>query len=580
VGPAAVYRRHEPERTALYTIVEAQLETALEQARLRSEHGFGYPAFVERTFRDYLACGRRELGFTRVRCASCGFERLLAFSCKRRGLCPSCESRRMADTAAHLVDRVLPVVPYRQWVLSLPIPVRLLLAREPALLSKTLRIFTQRLFAYQRRRAREMGIEADAARHEPRRRTPMITDARCAAVTFVQRGGGAINVNPHFHTVGADGVFDVRDDGSVRFVPLLAPTDEDVEAICAEVASRVLRMVERHRDDAGDDDLGDDDGLSPTLPLAFAPGPSTPPAPRWEHPAQQRAPRGRRCATVKGFSLHAETTVGALDRRGLERLCRYGLRSSFALSRLTVKEDGTLRYRLKRPWPDGRTELRLEPLELMRRLALLIPPPRAHTVRYHGAFAPASSIRAAIRPRALSAEVHGRHGTRADNAAPGCSTFGHPDSSERPGPPSLPASTDDRVQPQESKPKEATTPNLAELDPDLLLTVMGDRPDEASLLPVRQRRLDWATLLRRVFAVDLTVCPRCTGAMKVLCAVNDPPVVQKILRHLGLPTEGPRCAPARGPPEPEFDFDIDQDTEPWGDDEGLELDVEDENLEA
>jgi hypothetical protein len=56
--------------------------------------------------------------------------------------------------------------------------------------------------------------------------------------------------------------------------------------------------------------------------------------------------------------------------------------------------------------------------------------------------------------------------------------------------------------------------------------------------------------------------------------------VQKILRHLGLPTEGPRCAPARGPPEPEFDFDIDQDTEPWGDDDGLELDVEDENLEA
>jgi hypothetical protein len=138
----------------------------------------------------------------------------------------------------------------------------------------------------------------------------------------------------------------------------------------------------------------------------------------------------------------------------------------------------------------------------------------------------------------------------------------------------------DGVQPQESKPKEATTPNLAELDPDLLLTVMGDRPDEASLLPVRQRRLDWATLLRRVFAVDLTVCPRCAGAMKVLCAVNDPPVVQKILRHLGLPTEGPRCAPARGPPEPEFDFDIDQDTEPWGDDDGLELDVEDENLEA
>jgi hypothetical protein len=147
-------------------------------------------------------------------------------------------------------------------------------------------------------------------------------------------------------------------------VPLLAPTDEDVEAICAEVASRVLRMVERHREDAGDDDLGDEDGLSPTLPLAFAPGPSTPPAPRWEHPAQQRVHQGRRCAAVEGFSLHAGTTAGALDRRGPERLCRYGLRSSFALSRLSVKDDGTLRYRLKRSWLDGR----IEPLEL-------IPPP-------------------------------------------------------------------------------------------------------------------------------------------------------------------------------------------------------------
>lgn len=118
----------------------------------------------------------------------------------------------------------------------------------------------------------------------------------------------------------------------------------------------------------------------------------------------------------------------------------------------------------------------------------------------------------------------------------------------------------------------------------------------------RQACLDWATLLWRVFAVDATVCPSGSGTLnstrersellssrelegrearragKVLCAINDRRVAEKILGHLGLPVEGPRCAPARGPPEPEFDFDIDQDTEPWGDDEGLEL--EDENLEA
>jgi hypothetical protein len=90
----------------------------------------------------------------------------------------------MADTAAHLVDRVLPAVPYRQWVLSLPIPVRLLLLREPALVTPTLRIFVRRIFAWTRRIARGMGI----------------ADGRCAAVTFIQRAGGALNAKrplPH-----------------------------------------------------------------------------------------------------------------------------------------------------------------------------------------------------------------------------------------------------------------------------------------------------------------------------------------------------------------------------------------------
>jgi hypothetical protein len=55
-----------------------------------------------------------------------------AFSCKRRGLCPSCTARRMADTAAHLVDQVLPQAPYRQWVFTVPRALRLRLARDPA----------------------------------------------------------------------------------------------------------------------------------------------------------------------------------------------------------------------------------------------------------------------------------------------------------------------------------------------------------------------------------------------------------------------------------------------------------------
>jgi hypothetical protein len=548
LAPDAIYRRHVPEQTTLYQLVEQHLETALAEARLRTDHGYGYPRFVEQTLRDYLACGRRELGFARVRCGDCGYETLLAFSCKRRGLCPSCEGRRMAETAAHLVDRVLPVVPYRQWVLSLPIPLRLLLVRQPVLVSAVLKIFVRRVFAWQRRIARGMGI----------------ADPRCAAVTFIQRGGGALNLNPHFHTVFADGVFDLLPDGSVHFVPVLAPSDAEVEAICGQIARHVTRLVQPDDDALEPDEVVDDDTLSPTLPLALAPGPTSLPQARWEHLEQRPRPKSPRCASIDGFSLHAQTSVPALDRRGLERLCRYGLRSSFALSRLSPRDDGRLSYRLKRPWPDGRTELLLEPLDLLRRLAHLIPPARTHLVRYHGAFAPASPIRRAIRPRVLreSGRCCGRGRT---SKAP--SSVGDADPAQTaqtaqvdaPGP---------AVDTTAAPPESAT--DLGRLDPDLLVMLQGQPPDEADLLPVRQRRLDWSALLRRVYQIDVLRCPRCTGRMTVLAAINDHGVAQKILCHLGLPTDGPRCAPARAPPELELDFDGD-DLDP---ETGFEGDVE------
>ena len=108
-----------PEQTALYAVVQEHLETFLQQARDPDSAGAGPPRFIEGELRRYLDCGLLSRGFARLRCASCGDERLVAFSCKRR-MCPSCWSRRAADTAADLVDRVLPQVPYRQWVLTVP----------------------------------------------------------------------------------------------------------------------------------------------------------------------------------------------------------------------------------------------------------------------------------------------------------------------------------------------------------------------------------------------------------------------------------------------------------------------------
>ena len=76
----------------------------------------------------------------RLRCGDCGHEKLVAFSCKRRGFCPSCGARRMAETGAHLVDHVIPQVPVRQWVLSFPIPLRIVFAAHPQLLTPVLQI--------------------------------------------------------------------------------------------------------------------------------------------------------------------------------------------------------------------------------------------------------------------------------------------------------------------------------------------------------------------------------------------------------------------------------------------------------
>jgi len=162
------YQRHEPEKTALYGVVAGHLETFLDAARQQSSTGTGCPKFVEREFRKYLSCGILANGFARLRCPSCGAERLVAYSCKGR-MCPSCWARRMGDTAAHLVDRVLPEADYRQWVLTFPWELRLTLAMNRELFSTMLRTFLRTLFVWrstaapvgQRRRGRVLGIRGE-----------------------------------------------------------------------------------------------------------------------------------------------------------------------------------------------------------------------------------------------------------------------------------------------------------------------------------------------------------------------------------------------------------------------------------
>ncbi|MDH4312597.1 MAG: transposase zinc-binding domain-containing protein, partial [Gammaproteobacteria bacterium] len=129
------YRRHRPEATLLYQLVQQHYPAFRE---LRTEAGRPLPEFVQQEFEAYLKCGRLEEGFLRLRCDDCHTEKLVAFSCKKRGFCPSCGGRRMVETAALVADEVLPERPLRQWVLSLPHALRFLLASDPDALTLVL----------------------------------------------------------------------------------------------------------------------------------------------------------------------------------------------------------------------------------------------------------------------------------------------------------------------------------------------------------------------------------------------------------------------------------------------------------
>jgi len=168
---AATYVRHRPETTLLYQIVQEYWPEF--QAEL-ANHDKYLPAYVKKEFDEYLKCGRLEHGFLRVRCESCHEEKLIAFSCKKRGFCPSCGARRMADSAALLVDEVLPHQPMRQWVLSVPFPLRFLFASNPKVMTRVLGIVHRAI--------------ATHLTHKAGFTKPM---AQTGAVTLIQRFGGA-----------------------------------------------------------------------------------------------------------------------------------------------------------------------------------------------------------------------------------------------------------------------------------------------------------------------------------------------------------------------------------------------------
>jgi hypothetical protein len=417
----------------------------------------------------------------------------------------------MCGTAAHLVDQVLPRdVPVRQWVLTAPYEVRRVLALRPDALTACGRVFVEEIARWQKRAG---------------------NGGETGAITFVQRFDGTLGSFVHFHVAVPDGVFRRAEGGAVTFHEGPAPSRAGIAAVAERVERRVTRWLRRRGlidERAAEERSNEAPELSPleacmqlslfgsTFLRLATDGTPVP----LEDERARAAARGPWIGEASGFNVHAGVTVRAGDSEGLERLLRYCARPPFSLERMSRLPDGRVAYLLRKPRRNGATHLVMTPVQFLARISALIPPPRYPLVRFSGVFAPRSPWRAGIVPRTAAARMATSPSTKKKKREAASSlASGRDRASSEPG--------------RASEYQASRGPR----------TSLGD----GFVRPVGAR-LDWASLLRRVYLEDVLACP-CGGRRSILVDITAPDVVVAILAHLALPTAAPPVARARSPGE-------------------------------
>jgi len=320
-----------------------------------------------------------------------------------------------------------------------------------------------------------------------------MSEAHTGGITFIQRFDSALRLNVHFHSLFLDGVFVRGDDGALEFHELPEPSPEQVADVAARTAERVIKLLIKSgksldselRDDDADDfshrqpalaslyaaaargvDLSGDRAGQPTMRLIQ------------QDSARKKEPH----AVVGGINIHAAVAFDARDKSRMERMCRYLARPPIAQERLTLRDDGSVKYTMKKAWRDGTHAIVLQPLDLIARLCAMIPPPRFNMIRFHGVFAPNAKLRSEVvpqkEPRSLAEES--------------------------------PAALGDAAQ-------------------------VGLFEDE---LP-RPKRHPWAWLLEKVFLVDVAECPDCGGRMRWLEVCTKARDINRVLAVRGLAPRAP-----------------------------------------
>jgi hypothetical protein len=339
VADSKFYRRRDPEATPFYKLVTEYFDEFEREYDPRYSMRFGFWRPVVRQAIDkFLECGDLRKGFARVRCPECREEFFVAFSCKQRGCCPSCDQKRSLILGIRLLAEVLQPVAHRQWVFTIP---------------KRLRVyfrFTRSFLGELCRAAYDTVREVMEVESHEEGCTP-------AMVGAVQTFGDLVHWHPHIHAIVAEGVF--HEDGS--FVP--------VPNVLVDRATEIWRgKVFDILFEAGLLDLEDIGSMM-----------------GWKH---------------SGFSIDTTVRIAADDHDAMKRLVEYIARCPFSLARMVkLTRDGKVMYHGSHPncipFPELGSEMDLrpgmrrnyqvfEPLDFLASVTQHIPNSREHQIRYYG----------------------------------------------------------------------------------------------------------------------------------------------------------------------------------------------------
>lgn len=236
-------------------------------------------------------------------------------------------------------------------------------------------------------------------------------------------------------------------------------------------------------------------------------------------------------------------SVAACPRRGLKTivstLCRYLARPAFSLARFAVRRDGLVVYRVKNAGRGRVKQREMSPVECLARLAAMVPPPRYPLLRLHGLLAPRHAWRARVVPR--PPESH----AGCTKSSTTKSTLAVAESGPERGAAIVSRSARPEPGARGGAGEAALVPTAGVLSTTALLETGAALRVAPNILSIAHwerllggelyaplSRVEWATLLRRTFDVDVKVCTGCGGRMTVRAVVTNAASIGRLLGAL------------------------------------------------